>query len=43
VRGFHKLPKDIWTRLPGMGLKGVPESRGKLKLFRVNYNHNEGP
>lgn len=43
VCGFHKLPKNIWSRLPTMGLKGVPESRGKLKLYRVNYQANEGP
>jgi predicted SprT family Zn-dependent metalloprotease len=41
VKGFFKLPKDIWDRLPNMSARGVPESKGKLKLYRVSYKRVE--
>jgi predicted SprT family Zn-dependent metalloprotease len=41
VRGFFKLPKDIHTRLPTMTLRGVPESKGQLKLYRVRYEKTQ--
>ena len=41
VRGYFKLPPNIHARLATMGLRGKPESRGKLKLFRVSYKKVE--
>lgn len=37
IRGYHRLPPDIHLRLKGMGLRGRPETVGKLKLFKLAY------
>lgn len=37
VGGFWKLPTNIARRLATMSVKGRPETRGKLKLYRVTY------
>ena len=37
VTGYFKMPKKLTERLPRMSLRGRPETKGKLKLFKVLY------
>jgi len=37
VRGYHRLPPGLVQKLPSMGLRGRPETRGKLKLYKMVY------
>lgn len=37
VAGYFKLPKKLTERLPRLSLRGRPETKGKLKLFKILY------
>lgn len=37
VRGMFKLPKDLLAKLPLMQMRARPDTKGKLKLYRLHY------